>query len=623
MEMVSAKLQKQLAELPDKPGVYIMRDINDVIVYVGKATSLKQRVRSYFQSGVKKLPKTQAQMKVVESIEWVLVSSPDEALVLECNLIKEHNPKYNIMLRDDKHYPYLMLTLTEEFPRLVVVRNTKSDGNRYFGPYVSATSMHMTEQLIGRLFQLRTCSNANFRNRKRPCLNYQIGKCLAPCVGYIDKASYQETVKQVLWFLEGNSGHILKDLQKRMNEAAEALRFEEAASLRDKIQAVKKVQSRQYMDNGTENRDLIAVETEAGAAVAMIFYVREGKVVGREHFFLENAAEKTMAELLSAFLGRYYSGVDFLPPEICLAEPIEDEAAMAKYLSERRGGKVSLIVPKIGDKKRLLALVRQNARMVLRRELEERAFRDAASTTALSQLQQAFNLKTPPYRIECYDNSHWQGTYTVGSMVTFCGGRPNKALYRHIRIKTVANGDDFAAMRESLARRLARGLKEREKLKNGELKPEQAPMAQWPDLIVIDGGKEQLKVVVDILETLALDIPVVSLAKRLEEVYLPGQDEPMILDRHSPGLQLLQRARDEAHRFGITYQRKLREHGQTESLLDDIPGIGPARRTALLKAFGSLEGIREATEEELALTPSMNRRAAAELYAYLRRRDKE
>lgn len=613
----SGKLNRQLSQLPDSPGVYIMRDEKGVVVYVGKATSLKSRVRSYFQAGVKKSPKTVAQMKVVDSIEWVVVSSPEEALVLECNLIKEHNPKYNIMLRDDKHYPYLMLTTNEQYPRLLVVRSTKNDGNRYFGPYVSATAMRTTQQLIGKIFPLRSCSNHDFHSRRRPCLNHQIEKCLAPCCQLVDKEQYKDIVKQVTWFLEGKASHVLKDLQEKMEQASEELRFEDAARYRDQIAAIRQVQSSQQMDVGTENRDMVAVLAEREIAVAMIFFVREGKVVGRDSFFLENAEGSTMPQLMSAFLSGYYNGVDFMPPEICLSSEAEDSEELAKYLSAKRGGKVMLTVPKIGDKRKLLDLVEQNAKILLNREKEEQVYKKVSGSEALEELKQVLGLEKTPYRIECYDNSHWQGTYTVNSMVTFCGGQPNKALYRHMRIKNPTNGDDYLAMREAVSRRLAKGLEEREKLKNGELKPGEAPMAQWADLMLIDGGKGQLSAVVDILETLQLDIPVFSLAKRDDEIFRPHDSKPIVLDKRSPALQLLKRLSDEAHRFGITYQRRLREKGQKASALDNIPGIGPTRRTALLKAYGSLAAILEAEPEELALVPSMNRKAAQDLYDYL------
>lgn len=615
------RLNKQLSQLPDSPGVYIMRDSKGVIIYVGKATSLKNRVRSYFQPGGNKSPKTLAQVKAVDSIEWVVVSSPQEALVLECNLIKEHNPKYNIMLRDDKHYPYLMLTVNETYPRLVVVRETKNDGNRYFGPYVSSSAMKMTQQLISKIFPLRSCSNHAFRTRKRPCLNAHIGKCLAPCNGNIDPKAYGEIVKQVIWFLEGKTTTILKDLQNKMEEASMKLRFEDAARYRDQIQAVKQVQSSQQMDVGTENRDMTAIVRQKDIAVAMIFFVREGKVVGRDHFFLEKTAQTPMPQMMTAFLSSYYGGVDFLPPEICLSTEAEDMEELSKYLSDKRGAKVQLNVPQIGDKRKLLDIVTQNAKIILDREIEEQVYKQVSGHQALEELKKVLNLPTVPYKIECYDNSHWQGTYTVNSMVTFCGGQPNKALYRHMRIKNPTNGDDFMAMREALSRRLATGIREREKLKNGELKPDEAPMAKWPDLILIDGGKGQLSAVVEILETLELTIPVISLAKREDEIFLPHNSQPLILDKRSPALQLLKRLSDEAHHFGITYQRKLREKGQKESALDNIPGIGPTRRTALLKTFGSLARIMEATPEQLALVPSMNKKAAEDLYSYLHKKE--
>ncbi len=622
--MANPKLKEKLAELPASPGVYIMRDADGQVVYVGKAKSLKQRVRSYFQDESRLAPKTAAQMRVVEELEWIVVSSAMEALVLESNLIKEYAPKYNIMLRDDKHYPYLAVTLGEEYPRLIEVRSVKNDSSRYFGPYVSAGAMHITEKLLREIFPLRRCTNRSFRQQKRPCLNYHIGRCLAPCTGKVDKAAYREMCRQVVQFLEGKSSRMLADLQEQMHKASEELRFEEAAQLRDRIAAIKLVQSKQYMDAGSDNRDMLAVamaEAESLAAV-QVFFVREGKVVGREHFFLDNRGETTPERVLTAFICQYYSGVDFIPPEICLSEPLEDMQTVNDWLNQKRGGRVNLLAPKIGEKKRLLELVRHNAEIVLNRELEEQAYKKAAGGEALDELQRVLQLPKPPWRIECFDNCHWQGTYTVSALVTFLGGQPAKALYRHMRIKGQTNGDDYMAMREAVARRMGWGLSQREQLKNGELRLEEAPMAEWPDLLLIDGGKGQLAVAVDILETLGLldTIPVFGLAESDEWLYRPHDPEPIILPKSSHGLQLLQRVRDEAHRFGITYQRRLREKGQKASALDDVPGIGPARRAALLRAFGSLEQIMAASEDELALVDTMNRRAAASLYEYLHKR---
>ncbi len=378
--MANPKLKEKLAELPASPGVYIMRDADGQVVYVGKAKSLKQRVRSYFQDESRLAPKTAAQMRVVEELEWIVVSSAMEALVLESNLIKEYAPKYNIMLRDDKHYPYLAVTLGEEYPRLIEVRSVKNDSSRYFGPYVSAGAMHITEKLLREIFPLRRCTNRSFRQQKRPCLNYHIGRCLAPCTGKVDKAAYREMCRQVVQFLEGKSSRMLADLQEQMHKASEELRFEEAAQLRDRIAAIKLVQSKQYMDAGSDNRDMLAVamaEAESLAAV-QVFFVREGKVVGREHFFLDNRGETTPERVLTAFICQYYSGVDFIPPEICLSEPLEDMQTVNDWLNQKRGGRVNLLAPKIGEKKRLLELVRHNAEIVLNRELEEQAYKKAA-----------------------------------------------------------------------------------------------------------------------------------------------------------------------------------------------------------------------------------------------------
>jgi excinuclease ABC subunit C len=615
--MANPKLKEKLVLLPESPGVYIMRDADGQVVYVGKAKSLKQRVRSYFQDESRLAPKTAAQMRVVEELEWIVVSSAQEALVLESNLIKEYNPKYNIMLRDDKHYPYLAVTLTEEYPRLVMVRSVKNDGNRYFGPYVSSGAMKMTQKLLSDIFPLRTCSNRTMRSTKRPCLNYHIGRCIAPCTGKVDKQEYRQMCEQVILFLEGKSNKITAELHEQMMKASDELRFEDAAALRDRIEAVKLVQSRQHMDAGSDNRDVVAVALTDDIAAAQIFFVREGKVVGREHFFLDNRGGGDNSKVLAAFICQYYSGVDFIPPEICISEEVADMDTLEDWLSKKRGGRVSLLAPKIGEKKRLLELVGQNARLVLAREMEERSYDEAASGEALDELQKVLGLSKPPWRIECFDNSHWQGTYTVSALVTFLGGKPAKSLYRHMRVKAPTNGDDYMAMREAVARRLGWGITQREQLKNGEIKLEEAPMAEWPDILLIDGGKGQLAVAVDILEALQLDIPVFGLAESEEWIYRPHDSNPIILPKSSHGLQLLQRVRDEAHRFGITYQRRLREKGQKASALDNIPGIGPTRRSALLRTFGSLEQIMAASVEELALVDGMNRRAADSLYEYL------
>lgn len=627
--MVNPRLKQKLQELPDDPGVYIMRDKDGQVIYVGKAKNLKNRVKSYFQAEGRLAPKTAVQMRFVQDLEWIVVTSAEEALVLECNLIKEYNPKYNILLRDDKHYPYLCLTVTEEYPRLIMVRSVKNDGNRYFGPYVSSGAMKLTQKLLADIFPLRTCNGADLKRKRRPCLNAHIGRCLAPCTGKVDKAAYREMCEQVQLFLEGKSAAITTRLTRQMQQASDEMRFEEAATLRDRIQAVKLVQSRQYMDAGSDNRDMLAVaipndvnQSNNDIAAVQIFFVREGKVVGREHFFLQNPTGNDAGQVLAAFICQYYSGVDFIPPEVCLSCEAPDMAELANWLSDKRGGKVQLNAPKIGEKKRLLSLVEQNAKIVLNREIEEQAYARAAGGEALEELRQKLELPKAPWRIECFDNSHWQGTYTVSAMVTFVGGKPAKALYRHMRIKGETNGDDYMAMREAVARRIGWGLSQREELKAGKLKPEEAPMAEWPDLLLIDGGKGQLAVVVDILETLGLNIPVFGLAEENEWLYRPHNSEPIILPKSNHGLQLLQRVRDEAHRFGITYQRRLREKGQKASALDNIPGIGEVRRTALLKTFGSLEHIMAATEEELALTPGMNRRAAANLYEYLHRQNK-
>jgi len=611
-------LKDTLAALPDAPGVYIMRSADGNVLYVGMATSLKRRVGSYFQPAVHSSPKTEALLTHVVDLETVLLPSPLDALALECNLIKEYKPPYNVQLRDDKHYPYLKLTWTEDYPRLVLARTALPDGDKYFGPYVSVGAMHVAEKIIRRLFPLRSCSNSQFKMRHRPCLNSQIGKCLAPCAGKISREEYRDVVARAAMFLEGRTDEVARGLKEAMTKAAEELRFEEAASLRDKLEAVRLVQRQQQMDEAAGgSRDVLALARDDDFAVVQVFFVRGGKVVGREHQFLDHCREHSNAEILEGFINQYYTVEAQIPPELCLPEPLPTDSLSAAYLQKLRGRAVRLILPQRGHKKRLLDLVKQNATLLLTRELEKNEKQQKIAGEAILDLQKELSLPHPPYRIECFDNSHLRGTYTVSSMVTFCGGLPEKSLYRRFRQPGRTDGDDYAAMREVLTRRIRNGLEERQALAEGKLRPDQLTWGQWPDLLLLDGGKGQLAVGQEILSTLHLAIPLAALAERLEEIYLPGRAEPVVLSQARPALQLLQQVRDEAHRTAIGYHRTLRAKGQVHSALDDIPGIGPKRRAALLAAFGSLAVIKRASAEELAMVEHMNLTAARHLYAYL------
>ena len=609
------KLKEQLEILPDKPGVYMMQDAHGNIIYVGKATSLKQRVRSYFLPGTKHGPKNASLVEKVEQIETVIVNNPAEALILECNLIKQYRPRYNVRLKDDKHYPYLKVTVEEEYPRLIMVRQVKKDGGRYFGPYTNSGKMHQTVKLLKQIYPLRTCPEKKFVKNKRECLNYHLGLCCGPCIGQIDKASYQKLVDGVIAFLQGRSKELLRDLNAKMMDAANERCFEEAAQLRDQILAVKEVIKQQQLDRGTvDDRDVIALVAGGNTAVIQLFFVRAGKVVGQRHYLLDHLENASTAEMLYEFLSQYYSHSDSLPPELLTNLLPTEEELLLDMLSSRRQGKVNLAVPQRGDKKRLLDLAQKNAQLLLEQKLGKEKTLEKGKV-AMEELRHHLQLAKNPYRIEGYDISHIQGAYTVASMVVFQGGIPAKKEYRHFRIRETEGIDDFRSMQEVLRRRFERWQKEKEARLAGEKGKES--FSVLPDLLLIDGGKGQLHAVVEILQNMDLPpIPVISLAKRMEEVFVPGQSEPICLPLGNPGLSLLQQVRDEAHRFAITYNRQLRRKGQVQSILDEIPGIGESRKEKLLQVFGNMEAIRQARPYELAAVPGMNQKVAQTVYQY-------
>ena len=613
------QLAQQLQDLPAQPGVYMMKDARGVVIYVGKATSLKSRVRSYFHKSAQANPKTAALVEHIRSIEVMVVPSPVEALILESNLIKRYHPRYNVQMMDDKHYPYLKVTLAEEYPRLLLARSVKQDGNRYFGPYTAVSAMHTTEKLIREIFPLRTCGNGEFRSRKRPCLNYHIKRCTAPCTGLISQEDYRFMTEQVVLFLEGRTNDIVKRLQRDMQQASDELRFEDAARLRDQLRAVQLVQKRQQIDQGTQDdRDVWGLFLAEDKCLMQLFFVREGKLSGREHFTLVNTGDMTEATVLESFLPQYYSGADFIPPEICLPCPVSQPEVLSEAMSQYRGKRVQVHSPQRGDKRKLTELASANAKLVWEQTVKAQMRQEDQASEALEELRQALKLPQTPHRIECMDISHTQGAYTVASQVTFLGGKPKKDLYRRYRIQTVEGVDDFASMREVVIRRFRRALEERAALRDGGLKPADAKMADFPDLLLIDGGKGQLSAVCDMIEAMGIkQVPVFGLAKRYEEIFAPGQSEPILLSLDSPALQLLQRIRDEAHRFAITYHRNLRQKGQVLSMLDEIPGIGPKRRAALWRAFGSLAAMSRADVATLACVEGMSQPAAEALYQFL------
>lgn len=590
-------VREKLKLLPENPGVYIMKDAAGKIIYVGKAVVLKNRVRQYFQSSRNHTPKVRAMVAKVADFEFIMTASEVEALILECNLIKKHRPRYNISLKDDKSYPYIKVTVQEEFPRVFLTRRVVKDGARYFGPYTNVTAVHESLRLLRRLFPLRTCRTL----QDRPCLEYHIKRCLAPCVGKISKEDYAVFIRAVLLFLEGRTEDVERELTFRMKRAAEAYHFELAARLRDQLAAVKKIAEKQNIVTGAGDQDAIGLARSALGACVQVFFIRSGKMVGREHFLLQGDEDESDAALLTAFLQQYYHQAAFLPHEVLLPCDVEETPLLEAWLSERKQARVHLVVPQRGTKHDLVAMAAGNAEKFLADEETRRAQTDAQTTGSVEELGHLLGLKKAPNRMECFDISHIQGAETVASMVVFEGGRPKKSDYRRFKIRsTEGKPDDFLSMREVTQRRY------------GDL-----PEEELPDLIVIDGGKGQLSSALEIIRGAGhADVPVVGLAKQFELVFREGESDPVVLPRHSQALYLIERIRDEAHRFAITYHRKLRGKRNLVSILDHIVGIGPARRKALWSAFGSLAKIKGASVEELAAVSGMNRPAAEAVYHF-------
>ncbi len=606
---MSADLQAKLKTLPKQPGCYIFKDAQGAVLYVGKAVNLRQRVRSYFQKSAQQTPKIARMVRRIADLEWIVTDSELEALILECNLIKQHRPPYNVLMRDDKSYPYLCLTLGEKFPRLLVTRRVRKDGSRYFGPFANSGAVWSTHQLLHRTFPLIPCGKVwSGEPVQRPCLYYHMGRCLAPCAGLADPEEYRKIVRNVVLFLEGKGDHLIKQLEAQMEQAAEALEFERAAKIRDQIRALQEVlQKQKVVHPDGINEDVIAlVKDERGACVQM-FFIRGGRLLGQRHFFLSEGAADQPGTLMQEFLKQYYQDAPEVPERILLPYEVDEARIIAQWLKQRRGSAVEIRVPHRGEDARLLEMASQNAELALqslRQELEQKA---EWLESALLELQEALRLPTLPNRIEAYDISNIQGIAPVGSMVVFEGGQPKKSDYRRFRIRWHPESpDDFAMMREVLTRRLREALGGDEKWR------------VLPDLILIDGGRGQLNAALEAIRALGFQIPAAGLAKRHELVILPDEPDPVELPRHSRALHLLQRIRDEAHRFALTYHRKLREERAHRSPLDEIPGIGPRRKKMLLRLFGSIERIRQASVEELASVPTMTRRLAEQVLDYLR-----
>jgi excinuclease ABC subunit C len=690
---MNEKIQATLQSLPTRPGIYLFKDVAGTLLYVGKATSLHSRVRSYFAESADLSPKNRSMVSKIADIEFIVVGSEVEALILECNYIKQYRPKYNVLMKDDKNYPYIKVSLTEDFPRVYRVRSFKQDGNRYFGPYPSAGAVDATLDLLNKLFSYRTCRYdgaawAPPRNQEpppgwkpkylpRPCTQYYIHRCGAPCVGKVPREEYDALIRQVLLFLEGKHEQVLDDLKQQMEAAAENLEFERAATLRDRVRAVEQVLEKQKIitTTGPGDQDVVALASGEDETCALVFFFRGGKLVGREYFVLEGTREASSSEVMGSFLQQFYDSAQHVPHELVLEHAPEDMEALREWLRQKRGAAITVTVPRRGDKRRLVEMVAHNAKEVLEQQRIKWLSDSQKTALALEELQQALNLPAPPHRVECYDISNIQGTSSVGAMVVFENGRPKPSEYRRFRIKTVEGANDYASHQEVLYRRFKRaqekmaGILHQEEGGQQEQDGQQvltqtvadgtpaAPIMEepnegiieesievleapineatvvseeaggWatlPDLVVIDGGKGHVAAAQEVLQILGVGVQVVGVAKedhsstsQHEELWLPFAAEPLILPRGSQGLYLIQRIRDESHRFAITYHRQVRSGRTFQSLLDEIPGIGPKRKKVLLRHYGSVRAISQASLEELAALEGMTRAAAERIKEFI------
>ena len=592
-------IAEKLKLLPDKPGVYLMKNRRGQIIYVGKAIKLKNRVRQYFQSSRNHSAKTLALVSHIEDLETIITANELEALILECNLIKKHHPKYNIMLRDDKTYPYLKLTLNEDYPRLITTRRVVKDGSRYFGPYTSGTAMKETLNLLRRLFPLRTCKHLG----ERPCLEYHIKRCPAPCAGFVDKETYKEMVRSVCWFLEGKTEEIETALTEKMQQLAQKLEFELAGKIRDQLAAIRQITEKQKILTDTGDMDAVGMASSPLGTCMQVFFVRNGKILGRNQFLLTGNEDDNSENCLSAFFKQYYNDAVFIPKEILLPIDIEETALLEKWLLETKKAKAKIIVPKRGVKKDIVQMANENAAKYLHDQESRLRDNQARSIGAVYDLQKYLNLTKPPLRMECFDISHIQGSETVASMVVFQDGKPDKESYRRFKINsTEGKPDDFMSMREVTTRRYGKATAE-----------------EMPDLIIIDGGKGQLSSALEIIRGAGhMTVPVVGLAKQFEYIFTEYSPEPVILPRQSDALYLVQQIRDEAHRFAITYHRKLRTKRNKVSLLDNIAGVGAKRRKALFDRFENIGNIKNATVEELSAVPGISENIAKSIYNFFR-----
>lgn len=613
-------IEEELKKLPSQPGVYIMHDEKDEIIYVGKAISLKNRVRQYFQSSRNKTAKIEQMVSRIARFEYIITDSELEALVLECNLIKEHQPRYNTMLKDDKAYPYIKVTVGEDFPRVMFARTMKKDKSRYFGPYTSAGAVKDTIDLIHKLYKIRTCSRSLPRDtgKERPCLNYHIKQCDAPCQAYISKEEYGQNVAQALEFLNGHYDRLLNTLQEKMMEASDNMEFEKAIEYRDLLDSVKKVAQKQKITSSSmEDRDVIAMAKDERDAVVQVFFVREGKLIGRDHFHLTVGLDEGKSQILTSFVKQFYAGTPFMPKELWVQEELEGSELIAQWLSTKKGQKVRIVVPKKGDKERLVELAQKNAKMVLDQDKDKIKREELRTIGAVSQIAGMIGL-TDVKRIEAFDISNISGYESVGSMIVYEDGKPKRSDYRKFKIRTVQGPNDYASMKEVLTRRFEHGLEEMRKLQEKGVEKQFGSFTRFPDLLMMDGGRGQVNIALEVMGELGLDIPVCGMVKddyhRTRGLYYQNVEIP--IDRHSEGFRLITRIQDEAHRFAIEYHRSLRGKDQVKSLLDDISGIGDTRRKALMRHFKSMDAIRDASVEELANVPGMNRKAAESVYTF-------
>lgn len=617
-------LEEKLKNLPGKPGVYIMRNEQGQIIYVGKAINLKHRVRQYFQSSKNQLAKVNAMVENIKDFEYIITDSELEALILECNLIKKHRPRYNVMLKDDKHYPYIKVTLGESFPRVIKVREIKKDKAKYFGPYTDGKAVNQTIELIQRIFPIRSCSKniEKIAGKERPCLNAHINRCIAPCTGKVSKEEYDNIVQSVCLFLEGKQQKLIIDLEEKMEKHAQNLEFEKAAEVRDQLEAVRKINEKQIIiSSKLEDQDVIAYDMKSSLVCVEIFFIRLGKLIGRESFFLSDGGESEGPEIVGSFIKQFYNKAIFVPKNILVPIGLDEKEILEQWLSEKKGSKVNIVMPHRGDKRKLLQMVQNNAEESLRLEIDKLNKDKERASESFREIAQYLNIPESIYRIEAFDISNIQGVDNVGSMIVFEEGKTEKKHYRRFKIKGFEGQDDYGSMKEIVERRFARGLLERKEIesKDGDFKT--GKFSVFPDLIMIDGGLGQVNAVKSVLEQLELVIPICGMVKdnkhrtrgliyNGEEIYIP---------MNSPAFKLIVKIQDEAHRFAITYHRSLRDKKVVKSVLDEIPGIGPARKKALLKHFNSIEHIKVASVDELLAVDGINKYVAENIYNFFKR----